>query len=212
MCICTWLNSQRKALRDQRDPGAGELLRDAWLAWGINQQPATAVCVAGGSRQQNQQQLHNDHRSENESRLYTPPCCLGLSLSADINTFTAQAHQTWCFFYSITWSGCEPGSTAGWGWRLVWDQWAAGRAAGTSETPESTLIEEQPSPRGCRTAGWWRRPDTGCRSSTVQSPGIERKDVCVMYTTHILHMKDSSAKTHMSIFIYLPKSWLFISN
>lgn len=45
MCICTWLNSQRKALRDQRDPGAGELLRDAWLAWGINQTTSnSSVC------------------------------------------------------------------------------------------------------------------------------------------------------------------------
>lgn len=73
----------------------------------------------------------------------------------------------------VTWSECEPASTAGWAWRLVWDQSAAGRAAGTPVTPGSRLIWEQPCPTDCQTAGWWRRPGTGCMSSAAPPPAEE---------------------------------------
>lgn len=73
-------------------------------------------------------------------------------------------------FESITLSVCEPGSRAGWGWRLVWDQSAAGRAEGTSGPRVNTAIWEELLRTGYHTTGWWRRAGTGYRSSTVQWP------------------------------------------
>lgn len=44
--------------------------------------------AAGGRKQHNYSSCKNDHKSENESRLYRPPCCLDLirlvSSSADV--------------------------------------------------------------------------------------------------------------------------------
>lgn len=56
--------------------------------------------AAGGRKQHNYSSCKNDHKSENESRLFRPPCCLDLirlvSSSADPDPLTAHTNVLLC--------------------------------------------------------------------------------------------------------------------